>query len=273
MTHEYTAFLSDCAKDYEGARRAAGDAVRAAYNDHTNLSDREWEDVLKMVRALTGIAKRAGGSSSSSAGKSSPPKVVPILGGQHRTRDDSVLAAEESYRARNTDTEESQKENIPVVMHMTFQEMKDYMAGGPLPAGALRDPCTKKEDKEYQIGGNGSIPTSTGNSNTIHIQPNPHFNAALSPDMRGGGISKSSTDERARRNHPSKSQTSRSQTSSRSSARRGRQEGSGSEKERKRRAVERAELEVSKRGSQTSSNGDSGTGSGSVDSDVTIRRA
>ncbi|KAF1356820.1 14-3-3 domain-containing protein, partial [Delphinella strobiligena] len=64
VTHEYTAFLCDCVKDYEGARRAAGDAVRAAYDDHTNLSDREWEDVLKMVRALTGIAKRAGGSSS-----------------------------------------------------------------------------------------------------------------------------------------------------------------------------------------------------------------
>ncbi|KAL1306903.1 hypothetical protein AAFC00_005546 [Neodothiora populina] len=71
VIHEYTAFLQDCVKDYSLARQVAGDAVRAAYLDEGDLSDKEWEEVLMMVRALTITARRTGGSEEGYGSKSS----------------------------------------------------------------------------------------------------------------------------------------------------------------------------------------------------------
>lgn len=72
VAHEYTAFLHDCAKDYEWANQTAIEAVRAAYSDQSHLSDKEWEEVFAMVRALTALVQRSSERRGSSTSKSSP---------------------------------------------------------------------------------------------------------------------------------------------------------------------------------------------------------
>lgn len=198
VAHEYTAFLSDCAKDTDSARRTAGDAVRAAYSDQTDLSDKEWEDVLMMVKALTGIAQRRTSDQGSGTTKSSPQTE-----GQPTPTPSGPRSVLQNVRTR----------------------VSDNGAFTPRSATLVNSPATAVYDPEgYKIG---------------------EFDGG---SRNGNGHGGGSADGGARR---SSQATSRSQASSRSS-RRGRQEGMGTEKERKRRAVERAESDLSRKNSELS---------------------
>ena len=189
MAHEHTAFLSDCAKDNASARRTAASAVRAAYADPRNLSDKEWEDIIVMVKALTGIAQRSGRSASSNGTDVPSPRAT--HGGPR-----------------------------------------------PLPTPPASTPRTQWGAPPVRPPGSHSTKAFDPRSATLVDSPTTEFHR---PDHQKPAGRVTSANEGPRG----------SQDSSRSS-RRGRQEGVCTEKERKRRALEKAELHLSRKGSAQS---------------------
>ncbi|KAH0556044.1 hypothetical protein GP486_006016 [Trichoglossum hirsutum] len=83
---EYCAFLFDCVKDYDGARRLAKLAIADVYNAEEGIDDEMFEDASQLVRILGRMARRglpsATPSSTPGMGSSSTvgTRSTPVMG-------------------------------------------------------------------------------------------------------------------------------------------------------------------------------------------------
>lgn len=86
---EYSAFLWDCEKEHEQARKLARRTIKDVYSSTQGLDDEEFADAAAMVQALGGIVRRGSAESSPKANESRPvppPKPPPEQLSEQQTR-------------------------------------------------------------------------------------------------------------------------------------------------------------------------------------------
>ncbi|CZT22695.1 uncharacterized protein RCC_08399 [Ramularia collo-cygni] len=127
---EHAAFLWDCAKEYERARKLARRAIREVYSSSDGLDDDEFADASALVQALSGIVKRGSNESTPVKPEDTPaPQPVaaktvhrvprkpvpppPETKPKQHTIDRTISVSPEANRRKGTRTA-AQTQQIPV---------------------------------------------------------------------------------------------------------------------------------------------------------------
>lgn len=106
---EYTAFLWDCAKDHDRARKLARRSIRDVYASSDGLDDDEFADASALVQALGGIVRRGSNDST----PQQPPSTSPTQRAsstRHRPKIDRTIAVSpgENRGARTNNHQQQQ---------------------------------------------------------------------------------------------------------------------------------------------------------------------